>query len=155
MIQESPLWGSFLRPTKLNEFPQVINVLKGDLSIVGPRPLVDRTYNAYPNHVREKIYNVKPGITGIGSIIFRDEEKIISEAEGDPHLFYEKYIAPYKGELELWYQNNRSFLLDLEIIFLTAWVILFPESNLPHTLFQDLPVKPDFFSKKEKKVVLQ
>ena len=72
--------GRILRPTKLNELPQVINVLKGDLSIVGPRPLVDRTFNAYTEEIQEKIYDVKPGITGIGSIIFRDEEELISKS---------------------------------------------------------------------------
>ena len=71
--------GKFLRKTKINELPQIINIIKGEISLVGPRPLVAKTFNAYSNDVQSKIYNVKPGLTGIGSIIFRDEEKIISQ----------------------------------------------------------------------------
>ncbi len=131
--------GDFLRKTKINELPQIINVLKGDLSIVGPRPLVDKTFNAYTENVQNIIYNNKPGITGIGSIVFRDEEKLISESKLEPHEFYQKVIAPYKGEIEIWYQNNFSFSTDFKIIFLTAWVILFPKSNLLYSFFKDLP----------------
>lgn len=139
--------GKYLRKTKLNEFPQVINVLKGDLSIVGPRPLVDRTFNAYPESLRHKVYNAKPGITGIGSIVFRDEEKLISNAKEDPHTFYEKVIAPYKGALEMWYQDNASLWTDIKLIFLTAWVILFPDSNLPYTSLKGLPEVPENLKK--------
>ncbi len=131
--------GKYLRITKFNELPQVINVLKGDMSIVGPRPLVDKTFNAYSAEIREKVYNTKPGITGIGSIVFRDEEELISASGKPPHEFYEQYIAPYKGELELWYQQHQSFRVDLLIIFLTVWVILFPKSRLTYKTFSDLP----------------
>jgi len=133
--------GGFLRKTKLNELPQVFNVLKGDVSIVGPRPLVDKTFNAYSKEVQEVIYNVKPGITGIGSIVFRDEEGLFEQkTEGqDPHEFYKKIIAPYKGALEIWYQKNQSFYTDFMIIFLTAWVILFSKSELHYKVFKDLP----------------
>jgi len=89
--------GSFLRKTKINELPQIINILKGDISLVGPRPLVTKTFRAYNEDVQSKIYNVKPGLTGIGSIIFRDEESIISAVKDeDPHEFYKRVIAPYK-----------------------------------------------------------
>jgi lipopolysaccharide/colanic/teichoic acid biosynthesis glycosyltransferase len=132
--------GKFLRITKINELPQFINILKGDLSIVGPRPLVKSDYDAYPSTVRDNIYNVKPGLTGIGSIIFRDEESIISAVKDeDPHEFYKRIIAPYKGELEMWYQSNNSFFLDLQLIFMTAWVILSPTSKLYEKWFKDLP----------------
>ena len=131
--------GKYLRITKLNELPQVINVLKGDMSIVGPRPLVDKTFNAYSLAIRDKVYNTKPGITGIGSIVFRDEEELISTSGKPPHEFYEQYIAPYKGELEIWYQQHQSFWVDLLIIFLTGWVILFPKSRLTYKIFSDLP----------------
>ena len=134
--------GSFLRKTKINELPQIINILKGDISLVGPRPLVAKTFSAYNEEVQSKIYNVKPGLTGIGSIIFRDEESIISSViNEDPHKFYKRIIAPYKGELEMWYQRNRSFLLDLQLIFMTAWVILFPSSKLYEKWFKDLPTR--------------
>ena len=132
--------GSFLRKTKINELPQIINILKGDISLVGPRPLVTKTFTAYNEHVQSKIYNVKPGLTGIGSIIFRDEESIISVVtDEDPHEFYKRVIAPYKGELEMWYQDHKSFFVDLKLIFLTAWVIISPNSNLYEKWFKDLP----------------
>ena len=132
--------GKFLRKTKINELPQIINILKGDLSLVGPRPLVTKTFSAYNEDVQSKIYNVKPGLTGIGSIIFRDEESIISAVtDEEPHEFYKRVIAPYKGELEMWYQSNNSFFLDLQLIFMTAWVILVPTSKLYEKWFKDLP----------------
>jgi lipopolysaccharide/colanic/teichoic acid biosynthesis glycosyltransferase len=132
--------GFLLRKTKINELPQIINILKGDISLVGPRPLVTKTFKAYTKDVQAKIYNVKPGLTGIGSIIFRDEESIISAVKDeDPHQFYKRVIAPYKGDLELWYQNNNSFVLDLKLIFMTAWVILFSNSRLYEKWFKDLP----------------
>lgn len=136
--------GGFLRKTKINELPQVLNILKGDISLVGPRPLVDRTFNAYSEEIQNKVYDVKPGLTGIGSIVFRDEESLVSAYQGDPHEFYRNKIAPYKGSLEMWYQQNASFLLDLKLIFLTAWVILFPKSNLVYKTFEDLPQRPEF-----------
>ncbi len=132
--------GAFLRKTKINELPQIVNILKGDISIVGPRPLVDKTFKAYDDEIQSKIYNVKPGLTGIGSIVFRDEESIISmRSNNDPHEFYKSVIAPYKGDLEIWYQKNKSFLLDLKLIFLTAWVVFFPKSKLYYKWFRNLP----------------
>ena len=132
-------FGSFLRKTKINELPQIFNVLKGDMSIVGPRPLMDVSFFQYDENIQKNIYNAKPGITGIGSLIFRDEEKLVSEAE-DPKLMYSK-IFPFKGELEMWYQKNASVLTDFKIIFLTAWSILFTENKLASKFFKDLPVR--------------
>ena len=134
--------GKFLRKTKINELPQIINILKGDISLVGPRPLVAKTFSAYKEEIQSKIYNVKPGLTGIGSIVFRDEESLISAVKDeDPHEFYKRVIAPYKGELEMWYQDHKSFFLDLQLIFMTAWVILFPESRLYEQWFKNLPTR--------------
>ena len=132
--------GKFLRKTKINELPQIFNILKGDISIVGPRPLVDKTFNAYSEKIKSKIYNIKPGLTGIGSIVFRDEESLISSVKGeDPHQFYKRVIAPYKGELEMWYQKNMSLIIDFKLIFLTAWLIIFSESKLYEKWFKNLP----------------
>ena len=131
--------GKFLRMTKINELPQVFNVFLGQMSIVGPRPLVDKTFNAYPANIREHVYNCKPGITGIGSIVFRDEEALMSMTGIPPQEFYEKIIAPHKGELELWYQEHRSFWVDLLIVFLTVWVVVFPKSQLTFKVFKDIP----------------
>lgn len=134
--------GRFLRRSKINELPQVVNVLLGDMSIVGPRPQVKSDFLAYPESIRAVIYNAKPGITGIGSIIFRDEEKLLSSTSMLPHAFYREHIAPYKGDLELWYQRHASTTTDLLIIFLTAWQIIFPHSNLVFRIFRDLPPRP-------------
>ncbi len=130
--------GKYLRATKINELPQLYNILKGEISIVGPRPVLEQDWLLYPEEIRAAIYNVKPGLTGIGSIVFRDEESIVSSAK-DPHDYFKTVIAPFKGELEMWYQEHRSFLLDFKIIFLTAWVILFPSSKLYEKWFKDLP----------------
>jgi lipopolysaccharide/colanic/teichoic acid biosynthesis glycosyltransferase len=131
--------GKFLRKSKLNELPQLINVLIGDMSLVGPRPLVQKTFDAYTEEVRNKVYLSKPGLTGIGSIIFRDEELLVSETSMDPQLFYNTVIAPYKGALELWYLKNKSIKVDFLIIFLTIWVIFNSKSDLPYKIFPDLP----------------
>ena len=135
--------GHFLRKTKINELPQIMNVLNGELSIVGPRPLVDQTFNAYPPAIQAIVYNSKPGITGIGSLVFRDEEGLFeTSTEEDPHVFYKKVIAPYKGALEEWYQRNISFSTDFKIIFLTAWAIIFPKTDLVYKWFPTLPQRP-------------
>ena len=131
--------GKFLRKSKINELPQILNVLRGDMSLVGPRPLVDRTFNAYPEDIRYKVYDSVPGITGIGSIVFRDEEEMISAASIPPHEFYQQYIAPYKGSLEMWYNQHKSFRVDTLILFLTVWAIFVPKSKLVYKCFRDLP----------------
>ena len=89
---------------------------------------------------------MKPGLSGIGSIVFRDEEILLSNSEIPINEFYSKYISPYKGDLELWYLKKISLYTDLMIIFLTFWVIFSPKSNLVFKVFKDLPEKPDFLS---------
>lgn len=134
--------GNFLRKTKINELPQIINILIGDMSIIGPRPLVDKTFEPYPDHVKAIIYNVKPGLTGVGSIVFRDEERLLSETKLPLEEFYKLHISPYKGELELWYQKNLGLYTDFMLVFLTAWVIASPDSQLVYRVFKDLPARP-------------
>ena len=129
--------GHFLRRTKINELPQIINVLKGDMSIVGPRPLMKKSFLLYSPEVQAKVYTSRPGITGIGSVIFRDEEKLISES-ADIQDTYRK-IFQYKGEVEMWYQQHISFYTDFMIIFLTAWYIVSPSSQLVYKVFPSLP----------------
>lgn len=141
--------GRWLRKTKINELPQVINVLIGNLSLVGPRPLVDATFSTYTEEVQAVIYDVKPGITGIGSIVFRDEEKLISASGLSALECYRLHIAPYKGALELWYHDHASISTDLLIIFLTAWQIIFPYSDLGYRVFKDLPPKPEVLKTEE------
>jgi lipopolysaccharide/colanic/teichoic acid biosynthesis glycosyltransferase len=134
--------GGFLRKSKINELPQLFNILLGDMSFVGPRPVMPISFNAYPEDVQTVIYNVKPGLTGIGSIIFRDEEELITlvKKKGeDPWEFYISKIYPYKGEVEKWYQANYNFFVDIKIIFITAFVIFFPESSIVYNSFKSLP----------------
>ncbi len=133
-------FGKFLRKTKINELPQILNLIKGDISLVGPRPLVKKTFDAYDNDIKSVIYEVKPGITGLGSIVFRDEESLISSVKDEnPHDFYKRVIAPHKGKLEIWYQQNSSIGLDILLIFITAWVIIFPNSKIYLKLLKNLP----------------
>lgn len=134
--------GGFLRKTKINELPQLFNVLRGEMSFVGPRPVMQKSFDAYAQDVQEVIYNVVPGVTGIGSIIFRDEEELLTKVKNegkDPWDFYKNIIYPYKGEVEKWYQKNQSFTLDFIILFLTAWAIFVPESDLHFRFFKDIP----------------
>ena len=131
--------GKFLRESKLNELPQLFNIFMGDISVIGPRPLMRAGFNRYSLSFQNSVYNVKPGLTGIGSIVFRDEERILTESELTPHECYKEIILPYKGELEIWYQTNCSLFLDLQLIFMTAWVIFIPTSKLYEKWFKDLP----------------
>ena len=134
--------GDFLRKSKINELPQLFNIFAGRMSIVGPRPVMKVSFQAYPENIRDVIYDVKPGLTGVGSIIFRDEEELITDVRnkgGDIHGFYVNQIYPHKGNLELWYQKNKSLILDFQIILLTAWVIFVPTSKLYEKWFKDLP----------------
>jgi lipopolysaccharide/colanic/teichoic acid biosynthesis glycosyltransferase len=133
--------GKFLRKSKINELPQIFNVLNGTMSIVGARPLMPQSFNQYSGSVKEIIYSTPPGITGIGSLIFRDEESIIDKSGMEPRFFYENFILPYKGELEVWYQNKKSLFLDMQIIILTAWLIFSPDSKIINRFFSDLPTR--------------
>ncbi len=88
-------FGHFLRRTKIDEVPQLWNVLIGNMSLVGPRPVMKVSFEAYPERIQKVIYNAKPGLTGIGSIIFRDEEKLITDVKnngGDLWEFYKSEI---------------------------------------------------------------
>lgn len=135
--------GKILRITKLNELPQLFNVLFGSMSFVGPRPMTRSGFELYNADVKDKIYNSKPGITGISSIIFRDEEKWVSSSDMEPMEFYKQFVFPYKGQLELWYLKNKSISTDFLILFLTAVKIVLPQSKLETKIFSSIP-KSDF-----------
>lgn len=135
-------FGKILRITKINELPQIINVLRGDMSIVGPRPLLMQSFELYADMVQKRIYNQKPGITGIGSLVFRDEEKILSNAKDVNNML--RIIYAYKGALEMWYQDHASLYTDFKIMFLTATSILLPKNTLVPRIFKDLPARIEF-----------
>ena len=131
--------GQFLRISKLNELPQLLNILSGDMSFVGPRPLMKAGFDRYSDEMKAKVYRAQPGLTGIGSIVFRDEELIITKSELPPHECYRQVILPYKGAVEVWYQEHISFYTDFMILFLTGWYIIFSNSNLVYKVFPGLP----------------
>jgi len=134
--------GKFLRKIKINELPQLINVFKGDMSIVGPRPQTQRCFKAFPKDVQTQIIKVRPGLSGIGSIIFSAEENMLHGAD-DQMEFYDRVIAPYKGALEKWYIDNQDIKNYFLIILMTIWVVVFPQSRVMWKTFEDLPVPPD------------
>tara|TARA_A100001015_G_C15016876_1_gene725957 strand:- start:1075 stop:1749 length:675 start_codon:yes stop_codon:yes gene_type:complete len=128
--------GKFLRKTKINELPQLFNVFKGDMSIVGPRPQSPRNFSAFSEDVQKNIMLVSPGLTGLGSIFFSDEEEMLTSAINQDK-FYDSVIMPYKGKLETWYVNNRTILIDLKIVYITALKIIFPKLNINLSKFFD------------------
>ena len=128
--------GKFLRKTKINELPQLFNVFKGDMSIVGPRPQSSRNFSAFSAGVQKNIMLVSPGLTGLGSIFFSDEEAMLTSAVNHDE-FYDSVIMPYKGQLETWYVNHATILIDLKIIYVTALKIIFPKLRLNLSKFFD------------------
>ena len=133
--------GRFLRKTKINELPQLLNILRGDMSIVGPRPQTRRCFDAFPMQSQAEIIKVRPGLSGIGSIVFRDEEELM-HASAEPERFYDTIIMPYKGKLEEWYVAHHGLRTYLLTICLTAWVLLIADSSMPWRLFPGLPRPP-------------
>lgn len=135
--------GGFLRKTKINELPQLINIFLGDMSIIGPRPQTKRCFLAFPDISQNAIKQVKPGLSGIGSIIFRNEESILDDPTIDRLKFYDNIIAPYKGKLEQWYVGHRSLYVYFMLIGLTIWIIFFSKSKVYNNIFNNLPVMPE------------
>jgi len=133
--------GRFLRKTKINELAQLINIFLGDMSVIGPRPQTSKYYYQYSEEDRVYISKVKPGLSGIGSIIFRDEEGILEKVE-NPLVFDYEIITPYKGQLEKSFVKNRSILLYFKLIILTIVSIFSPQNNLYKKWLKNLPKSP-------------
>lgn len=131
--------GHFLRKTKINELPQLLNILSGDMSVIGPRPQTQRCFDAFLPASQKAIVQVRPGLSGIGSIIFRDEENMLHGHQNPVH-FYDHVISPYKGELEEWYVANQSMRTYFMLIGLTVWVVLMPQSKAVGRLLGNLPM---------------
>jgi lipopolysaccharide/colanic/teichoic acid biosynthesis glycosyltransferase len=134
-------FGRFLRKTKLNELPQLVNIVKGDMSLIGPRPQTRRCFHAFPAEARAKIVEVRPGLSGIGSIVFRGEEEMYGDTD-NPDRLYDEVIMPYKGELERWYVNHQTLGNYFLLILLTVLVVLRPHSRVLWRVFPDLPRAP-------------
>lgn len=111
--------GKLLRKWKLDELPQLIDVLRGAMSLVGPRPEVPRYVELYPSDIRSLILSVRPGITDLASIQFRDENTLLDQA-GDPEAVYIHQILPEKLRLQAEYVRERSFFYDLRILWQTV-----------------------------------
>jgi lipopolysaccharide/colanic/teichoic acid biosynthesis glycosyltransferase len=133
--------GKFLRKTKINELPQLLNIFFGDMSVIGPRPLTTQTFGAYSESTQRLIKQVRPGLSGLGSIIFCGEEEIMHGTTASLD-FYENVIAPYKGALEEWFVSNKSLYIYFVAIFITAWVVLIPSTKIVWRIFKDLPEPP-------------
>lgn len=135
--------GRFLRKTKINEIPQLINVLIGNMSIIGPRPQTIKNFNYFPLDGQKIILSMRPGLSGIGSIVFRDEESIVANSGKSIDECYREVIGPYKAELETWYSNRQNIVTYFLLIILTVWIIFNPQSILYRRLWPSFPPLPD------------
>ena len=128
--------GKVLRKTKINELPQLFNIFMGHMSVIGPRPLHQKQFSFYSEKDQDLISSVKPGLSGVGSIIFRDEEKILQESS-DPDATYKQLITPKKAALEIWYVNNKSIVLYFRLILLTIIAVIIPSLDM-NKFFKDI-----------------
>ncbi len=135
-------WGKFLRYYKLDELPQLINIINGDMVFIGPRPELNIYVSQYDQYFKY-LDKIKPGITDLSSILFRDEDRIITECFGQEG-YYE--ILKIKSDLTNHYQNKRRFINDFKIIFFTIIIIFFPKYGIKKL------VLPTFFKKFPEKV---
>lgn len=134
-------FGKFLRKTKINELPQLLNIFLGDMSIIGPRPQTRRCFDAFPESSQQIIIQVRPGLSGVGSIVFRGEDEMM-HSSGDPDRLYDEVIMPYKGLLEEWFVSNESISVYLKCIWLTVLVVVAPASHAVWRSFPGLPAPP-------------
>ena len=115
--------GRFLRRTKLDELPQLINVVKGDMSLVGPRPQVPRFVEKFPPDQRDLVLAVRPGITGPTQLMFRNEEELLVNVE-EREQFYIEELLPIKCQMDVNYVTQRSLLHDAKVLWDTAKVLI-------------------------------
>ena len=138
--------GHFLRKTKINELPQIFNVLFGDISLIGPRPLVQEGVDNYPRELEKEMSRIKPGLSGLASILLRNEEELLSVVK-DPVDFHEKILTPFKAEIEVWMSKKNNLTNYFLLIFLTIWIVLFPSTKILNNFFKDRPKMPDELTK--------
>lgn len=120
--------GRFLRKTKINELPQLVNVLKGDMSIIGYRPQVLKQYMLFPEEYRKKMQTDTPGLSGLGAVVFRNEEELLRLVPNHEQ-FYAEIVMPYKAKLECWYIDNKCIGLYFKIIWLTLKTVFQPNNQ--------------------------
>ena len=132
-------FGHFLRKTKINELPQLFNILAGGMSVIGPRPLTPRVAALFPPQHWQNIQDLRPGLSGLGSIAFRDEEKLLNAAD-DRERVYKELIVPYKMALEDWYARNQSLWVDLKLVAFTAVAVLNQKFDVS-CAFKNLPAR--------------
>jgi len=133
--------GRFLRATKINELPQLINILRGDMSVIGPRPQTPRCFEAFPEKSQRAIVEVRPGLSGAGSVAFRGEDRMLQTA-GDATQLYDQVIMPFKGQLEEWYVAKQGVKTYFLLIVVTAWAVIWRDSGLLWRVFPELPEPP-------------
>lgn len=134
--------GKFLRRTKINELPQLLNIFVGQMSIIGYRPFVPEHFALYSDEVQAQLIKSTPGLSGIGSVFFHSEEEILHSVE-DPNYFHDNVITPYKGDLECWYIQNKNFFNYIKLIICTIIIIIFPNNKKWKMWFNDLPEVPE------------
>ena len=111
------------------------------MSVIGPRPLTTQTFNSYSDITKEIIKRVRPGLSGVGSIVFRREEEILQGSAASIE-FYDNVIAPYKGMLEHWFVVNQGLIVYFKAIVITVWTVFVPTSKIAWNTFKDLPEPP-------------
>ena len=139
-------FGKFLRRSKINELPQLLNIFIGDMSVIGPRPQTLECFNYFPEIEKDKIISVRPGLSGAGSIFFRNEDKMTKESS-DPSRFYKTVIMPYKSKIEISYVENRNIINYFYLILLTVIAVLNPKSSLLKKFYLNLPEIPESLRK--------
>ena len=138
-------FGRLLRRSKINELPQLLNVIRGDMSLIGPRPQTKRCFLAFPENLRDEIVSVRPGLSGLGSIVFRHEEKMLQDDRNADDL-YDLVIMPYKGELEVWYARHNTIWLYFYLMILTLLAVILGKTLINKRLWTSIPKVPDELS---------
>lgn len=136
-------FGNFLRRTKINEIPQLINILFGDMSLIGPRPMTPKVFDFYSSKEQDIIKQLKPGLSGVGSIVFREESTIVENSPLGLEETFSELLSPHKAALEAWYLENQSFRLDVKILFITLFSLLLRDHGLIYKHLKGIPEMPE------------
>lgn len=137
--------GKILRILKINEIPQLYNVIKGEMSIVGPRPLTMNNFEMYSKQAKEVLVKTRPGITSAAALYFRNEEVLIFQTDSKSvEEIYKSEIVPYKEVLELWYCENKSLICYIKVIVATFFIVITRDTKLLRYFFDDLPKAPKY-----------